>query len=145
MVQGLKLYTPAKAAAQQCMTFWDHKVVLWMENLMATAYGVAPIVAMTLPTRNDVPQPFLMKEDGKTPQKDDKDQPIKNPKYGQEVYELGKRMTTLLPELLTRQELAKCSSDGFNILLELLRKERNMNFANEVSLKNFKSEFQNKN
>ena len=98
MVQGFKGYTPQKAAAQQVMTTWDHKYVLWMENIMATAYGVSPYIAMELPTLESIPPKFELDDKGKEIL-DDKGQPKRNPAYAPAVYELGKQMSHAMPYL----------------------------------------------
>jgi hypothetical protein len=48
MVQGLLGYSQHKAATGQVMTKWDHNVRSWMENVVATAYGIAPVLAWSL-------------------------------------------------------------------------------------------------
>jgi hypothetical protein len=45
MVQALIGYLPHKAVTGQVMTRWDHNVRTSMENVMATAYRVAPVLA----------------------------------------------------------------------------------------------------
>jgi hypothetical protein len=134
MLQSLIGYSPHRAATGQTMTRWDHKVRMWMENVMATAYGVAPALSLPLP---DVatPYPFLMRTNskGKLVQRlDAQGLPITNPNYEEQVYELGKAMTPIFDELRNRQAFAKRAAHGFNITFELLRHARNLNFANEV-------------
>ncbi len=81
MIQSLQGYSPHRAATGQPMTCWDHKVRMWMVNIMATAYGVAPVLAMQLP---DVPTPYpyLMRRNAKgvfVQHFDDNGLPITNP------------------------------------------------------------------
>jgi hypothetical protein len=136
MLQSLQGYTPHKAATGQNMTKWDHKVRLWMENVMATAYGVAPALAMELPDV-PVPQEFLMRRNskGKLVQRlDDKGMPIANPDYEEEVADLGRAMAPIYEDLCNRQAFARRAAHGFNITFEMLRYARNLNFANEVNI-----------
>jgi hypothetical protein len=49
MIHSLQGYSPHRAAMGQTMTKWDHKVRLWMENVMSTTYGVAPVLSLKLP------------------------------------------------------------------------------------------------
>jgi hypothetical protein len=134
MIQGLLGYAPHKAATGQVMTKWDHNVRTWMENVMATAYGVAPALAWSfddIPT----PQPYLMEKNAKgkmVPKLDARDMPITNPNYDEELYEFGKLVAPRFDELKNRQAFGRRAAHGFNITLELLRRARNINFANEV-------------
>jgi hypothetical protein len=135
MVQALLAYSPHKHNTGQPMTKWDHTVRLWMENLMATAYGVAPALSFDL---SDVPTPYeyLMVRNAKNklvPKLDKNDLPIVNPNYDDELYELGKALAPRLDELKNRQAFARRAAHGFNITFELMRRARNINFANEVS------------
>jgi hypothetical protein len=134
MLQGLLGYSPHKAATNQVMTKWDHNVRTWMENVMATAYGVAPALSWTF---EDVqtPYPFLMEKNakGKLIQKlDARDMPIENPNYEEELLEFAKVVAPRFDELKSRQAFGQRAAHGFNITLELLRRARNINFANEV-------------
>jgi hypothetical protein len=134
MIQSLIGYTPHKAATGQTMTKYDHKIRLWMENVMATAYGAAPVLALKLP-QVPVPQQYLMQTNSKgklVHRLNVKGLPITNPDYDEQVYEFGKALTPIYEELLNRQALAKRAAHGFNITYELLRHARNLNFANEV-------------
>jgi hypothetical protein len=135
MVQALLAYSPQKAATGQVMTKWDHNVRSWMENLMATAYGIAPVLAWQI---DDIPTPheYLMVKnvDGKwVPKLDSRKMPIENPNYEQELLEFAKAMAPRFDELKGRQAFARRAAHGFNITLELLRRARNINFVNEVS------------
>jgi hypothetical protein len=137
MLQGLLGYSPHKAATGQVMTKWDHNVRTWMENVMATAYGVAPVLSFPL---DDVPVPyeFLMETNAKgklVPKLDARDMPIVNPNYDEEVFEFGKKLAPRFHELKNRQAFGRRAAHGFNITLELLRRARNLNFANEVRTK----------
>jgi hypothetical protein len=58
--------------------------------------------------------------------------PIVNPNYGQEHYEFGKALAPRFDELKNRQAFAKRAAHGFNVTFELMRRARNINFANEV-------------
>ena len=98
---------------------------------MATAYGVAPFIATKLPTPDEMPQKFELDKDGK-PVLNDNKEPVKNPQYTVELHAFAKRMEDLLPKMRERQELAENSCHGFNVLYEMIRKARNINFANEV-------------
>ncbi len=134
MVQALLAYSPHKHNTGQPMTKWDHTVRLWMENVMATAYGVAPALSFDL---SDVPTPYeyVMVRNAKNklvPKLDKNDLPIVNPNYDDEVYELGKALAPRLDELKNRQAFARRAAHGFNITFELMRRARNINFANEV-------------
>jgi hypothetical protein len=134
MVQALLGYAPHKASTGQVMTKWDHNVRSWMENVMATAYGVAPALSWTfedIPT----PHPYLMVKNAKgvlVPKLDKRDMPIVNPDYDDELYEFGKAVAPRFDELKNRQAFGRRAAHGFNITLELLRRARNINFANEV-------------
>jgi hypothetical protein len=134
MVQALLAYSPQKAATGQVMTKWDHNVRQWMENVMATAYGVAPLIAWKL---DDIstPHEYLMVKnaEGKlVPKLDNRKMPIVNPNYESEVYEFGRALAPRFDELKGRQAFARRAAHGFNITLELLRRARNINFVNEV-------------
>ncbi len=134
MIQSLLGYTPHKAATRQNMTKWDHKVRLWMENIMATAYGVAPALALQLP-EVQIPQQFVMRRNSKgkmVPRLDEQGLQIPNPEYDEQVMELGKAMAPIYEELVNRQAFARHAALGFNITFEMLRYARNLNFANEV-------------
>ncbi len=121
------------------MTKWDHNVRSWMENLMATAYGIAPVLAWQIAWQiDDIPTPheYLMVKnvDGKwVPKLDSRKMPIENPNYEQELLEFAKAMAPRFDELKGRQAFARRAAHGFNITLELLRRARNINFVNEVS------------
>ncbi len=103
---------------------------------MATAYGVAPTLALQLPDV-PVPQEFLMRKNskGKLVQRlDENGLPISNPEYDNQVYELGKAMAPIFEELVNRQAFGRRAAHGFNITFEMLRYARNLNFASEVRL-----------
>lgn len=134
MVQALQGYTPHKAATGQTMTKWDHKVKMWMDNVMSTAYGVAPALSLELPDV-PVPQQYVMRKNSKgalVPRLDENQMPIANPDYDDQVYELGKAIAPIYEELRNRQAFARRAAIGFNITFEMLRYARNLNFANEV-------------
>jgi hypothetical protein len=136
MIQSLLGYTLHKAATGQIMTKWDHKVRLWMENIMATAYGVAPALALQLP-EVPIPQQFITRRNSKgklVPRLDENGLPIANPEYDNQVMELGKAFTPIYEELVNRQAFARRAAHRFNITFEMLRYARNLNFANEVIL-----------
>lgn len=137
MLQALLAYSPHKAATGQVMTKWDHNVRTWMENVMATAYGVAPVLAFQL---DDIatPYPYIMEKNAKgklVPKLDSRDMPIVNPNYDDELFEFGKLMAPKFDELKSRQAFGRRAAHGFNITFELLRRARNINFANEVCWK----------
>ncbi len=101
---------------------------------MATAYGVAPLIAWKL---DDIstPHEYLMVKnaEGKlVPKLDNRKMPIVNPNYESEVYEFGRALAPRFDELKGRQAFARRAAHGFNITLELLRRARNINFVNEV-------------
>ncbi len=101
---------------------------------MATAYGVAPILAMSL---QDIPTPYpyVMVKNAKgklVPKLDSRDMPITNGNYNEEVLALGQAMAPILDELKSRQAFGRRAAQGFNITYELLRRARNLNFASEV-------------
>ncbi len=101
---------------------------------MATAYGVAPILAMQLPDV-ETPYPYLTRKNskGKIVQRlDAQGLPMTNPDYEAQLLELGKAMAPIYDELISRQEFGRRAAHGFNITYELLRRARNLNFANEV-------------
>jgi hypothetical protein len=101
---------------------------------MATAYGIAPILALKLPDV-EVPQEFLMRKNSTgvfVQRLDDQGLPISNPEYEEQVFELGKAMAPIYEELRNRQAFAQRAAHGFNITFELLRHARNLNFVNEV-------------
>jgi hypothetical protein len=134
MVQALAGYSPQKAATGQVMTRWDHNVRQWMESLMATAYGVSPLIACKLDDI-ETPYEFLMVKnaEGKLiPKLDSRKMPIVNPNYEEELFHFGKLLAPRFNELKNRQAFARRAAHGFNITLELLRRARNINFANEV-------------
>ncbi len=102
---------------------------------MATAYGVAPVLAWNL---DDIqtPQPHVMEKNAKgvlVPKLDRRGMPIVNPNYDDELYEFGRSLAPRFDELKNRQAFGRRAAHGFNITLELLRRARNINFANEVS------------
>jgi hypothetical protein len=135
MVQALLAYSPHKHNTGQPMTKWDHTVRLWMENVMATAYGVSPALSFDF---SDVATPYeyVMIRNAKNklvPKLDRNDLPIVNPNYDQELYEFGKALAPRFDEFRNRQEFARRAAHGFNITFELMRRARNINFANEVS------------
>jgi hypothetical protein len=135
MVQALIGYSPHKAATGQVMTRRDHNVRTWMENVMATAYGVAPVLSWQL---DDIqtPHPYVMVKNAKgilVPKLNKRDMPIANPNYDDELYEFGKALAPRFDELKSRQAFGRRAAHGFNITLELLRRARNINFTNEVS------------
>ncbi len=118
------------------MTKWDHTVHLWMENVMATAYGIAPVLSCQI---DDIPTPYpyLMVRNAKNKQVqklDQNDLPIVNPNYDQELFEFGRALAPRFDELKNRQAFAKRAAHGFNITFELMRRARNLNFANKVCL-----------
>jgi hypothetical protein len=134
MVQALIGYSQHKANTGQVMTRWDHNVRSWMENVMATAYGVAPVLAWQL---DDIqtPHPYIMVKNAKgvlVPKLDKRDMPVVNPNYDDELYEFGRSLAPRFDELKNRQAFGRRAAHGFNITLELLRRARNINFANEV-------------
>ncbi len=134
LVQGLIGYSQHKANTGQVMTRWDHNVRSWMENVMATAYGVAPVLAWEI---DDIPTPYeyIMVKNAKgllVPKLDKRDMPIVNPNYDDELYEFGKAMAPRFEELKNRQAFGRRAAHGFNITLELLRRARNINFVHEV-------------
>jgi hypothetical protein len=111
-----------------------------MENVMATAYGVAPVLAWSI---DDIPtpHPYVMVKNAKgvlVPKLDKRDMPVENPNYDDELYEFGKALAPRFDELKNRQAFGRRAAHGFNITLELLRRARNINFANEVSGKHEK-------
>jgi hypothetical protein len=135
MIHALLAYSPHKHNTGQPMTRWDHNVRLWMENVMATAYGVAPALSWPL---DDIatPYPYLMVRNAKNklvPKLDKHDMPITNPNYEAELLEFGRKLAPRFDELKNRQAFARRAAHGFNITFELLRRARNINFANEVS------------
>jgi hypothetical protein len=67
------------------------------------------------------------------PKLDKNDMPIVNPNYDDELYELGKALAPRFDELKNRQAFARRAAHGFNVTFELMRRARNINFANEVS------------
>ncbi len=94
MVQALLAYSPHKHNTDQVMTMWDHTVRLWMENMMATAYGVAPALSFNF---SDVPtlHEYIMIWNAKhelVPKLDNNDLLIVNPNYEQELFEFGKAL-----------------------------------------------------
>jgi hypothetical protein len=134
MVQALLGYSPQKATTGQPMTKWDHNVRTWMENVMVTAYGVAPILAMPV---QDIPTPYpnemVQNANGKlVPKLDARDMPIVNKDYDDEVYALGRAIAPIWDELKSCQAFGRRAAHGFNITYELLRRARNINFAQEV-------------
>jgi hypothetical protein len=134
MVQALLGYSQQRAATGQVMTKWDHNVRMWMENVMATAYEVAPILAMSI---QDIPTPYpnVMVRNAKgkmVPKLDSRDMPIENKNYNDEIFALGQAMAPILDELKSRQAFGRRAAHGFNITYELLRRARNLNFASEV-------------
>jgi hypothetical protein len=135
MVQGLIGYSQHKAATEEVMTHWDHHTHSWMENLMAMAYGVAPVLAWKI---DDIqmPHPYVMVKNAKdvlVPKLDKRDMPIVNPNYDDELYEFGRPLAPQFDELKKRQAFGRRAAHGFNITLELLCRARNINFVNEVS------------
>ncbi len=109
MVQVLITYSPQKAATGQVMTKWDHNVRQWMENLMATAYGIAPVLAWKL---DDIktPHEYLMVKnvEGKwVPQLGSRKMPIVNLNYEQELFEFGKALAPRFEELKGHQAFAR--------------------------------------
>jgi hypothetical protein len=135
MVQALLAYSPHKHNTGQPMTKWDHTVRLWMENVMATAYGVSPALSFDF---SDVqtPHEYIMIRNAKNklvPKLDNNDLPIVNPNYDQELFEFGKALAPRFDEFKSRQAFARRAAHGFNITFELMRRARNINFANEVS------------
>ncbi len=134
MVQALLAYSPHKHATGQPMTKWDHSVRLWMENLMATAYGVAP--ALSWPIHDiQTPYEYVMVRNAKNklvPKLDKNDMPISNPHYEEDLLEFARALAPRFDELKNRQAFARRAAHGFNITFELMRRARNINFANEV-------------
>ncbi len=101
---------------------------------MATAYGVSPVLSMPLP-EVETPYPYLMRKTskGKLVQRlDAEGLPITNPDYDAQLMEFAKALAPVYDELLGRQAFGKRAAHGFNITYELLRRARNLNFANEV-------------
>jgi hypothetical protein len=72
------------------------------------------------------------------PKLDKRDMPVNNPNYDDELYEFGKALAPRFDELKNRQAFGRRAAHGFNITLELLRRARNINFANKVSGKHGK-------
>jgi hypothetical protein len=111
-----------------------------MENVISTAYGVAPVLSWPI---DDIPtpHPYVMVKNAKgvlVPKLDKRDMPVVNPNYDDKLFEFGKALAPRFDELKNPQAFGRPAAHGFNITLELLRRAHNINFPNEVSRKHEK-------
>ena len=135
------LYTPQKASTNQLMTTFDHVYTGLMEQVVALAVGLAPLLAHNLPAIDKLPSKHLKDADGKTIKQAD-GKPTPNANYETDVKDYlanhGKNLIETLPSLIQKHRWAHNSSRGLNVLYESLRRQRHLNFANEVRTKNEK-------
>ncbi len=81
------------------------------------------------------PSPYIMEKNAKgklIPKLDSRDMPVTNPNYEEDLLNFAKTVAPRFDELKNRQAFGRRAAHGFNITLELLRRARNINFANEV-------------
>lgn len=97
------------------------------QHILAVAVGLAQCLGMELPEVESLPPKELEKG-------------VPNPAYATALQEigddrlkkLGEEMLLFIPKLRSRMEAATDASEGLNIVYENLRRQRNLNFINEV-------------
>ena len=119
------------------MTSFDHIYTGLMDQVVALAVGLAPLLAHTMPAMDDIPCKILKDEQGKII-KQANGKPTPNENYDAEVKAYlekhGKTLVESLPGLGKKHKWANHSSRGLNVLYETLRRQRHLNFANEVTV-----------
>ncbi len=89
--------------------------------------GLAPLLGMELPSTEQFPPKEI---ENKLP--DGTIKTVPNPEFTAAVQNLGEEMLTLLPKIKLRIATATDAAEGLNVLYENLRRQRSLNFANEV-------------
>jgi hypothetical protein len=84
----------------------------------------------------EIPEiPELPPKEIEVTQTDGSKKKVANPAYVDVMAKLGEDMLTFLPKLKLRIGSATDAAEGLNVLYENLRRQRSMNFANEVIAK----------
>ena len=122
LVPALAGYSPAKALAGQAMTSYDHNLVTWMEQVIATAVGFAPYMTISFPEESSFPSKEITDADGKK---------MVNANYQTEMVAFAENIKSQMKDWRKAQQLAEKSSRGFNILYEYLNRARKLNFKYE--------------
>jgi hypothetical protein len=102
-------------------------VINVLQHILAVGVGLGTCLGMEIPSVSDLPP----KEVNKVLPNGDVES-VPNPAYTKAIQELGEQMVTFLPQLRLRMGVATDAAEGLNVVYENLRRQRNLNFINEV-------------
>ncbi len=97
------------------------------QHVLAVAVGLAPLLGMEIPKMPDLPE-----KEVEISQTDGTKKSVANPAYVDAMVKFADDMLSFLPRLQLRIGSATDAAEGLNVLYENLRRQRSMNFANEV-------------